>query len=204
MKYLGVQLDPSLDGSRHVACLLKTCAGRLSFLYRNASLLDQHCRRILCSALIQPYLDYCCSSWYGGLSCALRGRLDVLQRKMVRFVQGMDLMSHVGPKELRELSWLLIKDRVMYFRMIHLFRIRHDLAPGYLKSNFTLLNQSHSYSTRGSGHNFHLSKEISRSPTAFTFLAIKQWNSLPNLIKESSSLVVFKKKLKDFLISSYD
>ena len=96
------------------------------------------------------------------------------------------------------------RDRVMYFRMIHLFRIRHDLAPGYLKSNFTLLNQSHSYSTRGSGHNFHLSKEISRSPTAFTFLAIKQWNSLPNLIKESSSLVVFKKKLKDFLISSYD
>ena len=177
---------------------LKTCC--LSFLYRKASQLDQHCRRNLCSA----YLDYCCSSWYGGLSCGLRGRLDILQRKMVRFVQGMDFMAHVGTKELKDLSWLLMKDRVMYFRMIHLFRIRNDLAPGYLKSNFTMLNQSHSYSTRGSSHNFHLSKQISKSPTAFTFLAIKQWNSLPNLIKDCSSLVLFKKKLKDFLISSHD
>ena len=118
-----------------------------------------------------------------------------MQRKMVRFVQGMDFMSHVGPKEFKDLSWLLMKDRVMYFRMLHLFRVRHDLAPSYLRSNFTLLSQSHSYGTRGSGHNFHLSKQISKSPTAFTFLAIKQWNSLPGHIKEISSLVLFKKRL---------
>ena len=113
-------------------------------------------------------------------------------------------MSHVGPRELKGLSWLLIKDRVMYFQMLHLFRIRHDLAPGYLRSKFTMLSQSHSYNTRGSGHNYHISKEIARSPTAFAFLAVKQWNSLPSDIKDISSLVVFKKKLKEYLISSYD
>ena len=192
VKYLGIQLDASLDGSIYVRSLLKTCAGRLCFLYRNAALLDQHCRRILCSALIQPYLDYCCGSWYGGLSCALRGRLDVMQRKMVRFVQGMDSMSHVGQKELYDLSWRSISDRIKYFRMLHLFR-----------PNFNLPVKCHSYDTRGSSHNFHISKEISRSPNAFTFLAIKQWNSLPNHVKGISSLVTFKKELKDFLFSSY-
>ena len=38
VKYHGVQLDSSLDGSKHVGNLLKTCSGRLAFLYRNASL----------------------------------------------------------------------------------------------------------------------------------------------------------------------
>ena len=71
VKYLGVTLDASLNGSTHVSKMLKTCMGRLSFLYRNSSLLDAKSRKTLCSALIQPYIDYCCSSWYSGLSVAL-------------------------------------------------------------------------------------------------------------------------------------
>ena len=35
VKYLGVLLDESLDGSMHVGKMLKTCAGRLSFLHRS-------------------------------------------------------------------------------------------------------------------------------------------------------------------------
>ena len=79
-----------------------------------------------------------------------------MQRKMVRFVQGMDSMSHVGQKELYDLFWLSISDGIKYFRMIHLFRIRHDLAPSYLRPNFNLLVKCHSYATRGSSHNFHI------------------------------------------------
>ena len=63
VKYLGVLIDSNLDGSSHVNSVLKTCAGRLSFLYRNASLLDAYCKRVLCMALVQPHLDYCSSSW---------------------------------------------------------------------------------------------------------------------------------------------
>ena len=62
--------------------MLKTCMGRLSFLYRNSSFLDSNCRKLLCSSLIQPYLDYCSSSWYSGVSAQLRSRMDVLQRKI--------------------------------------------------------------------------------------------------------------------------
>ena len=83
VRYLGVQLDPNLNGSAHVEGVLKTCSSRLSFLYRNSSLLDQQCRRTLCTALVQPYLDYCCSSWFSGLSVRMKKRLKVTQRKMV-------------------------------------------------------------------------------------------------------------------------
>ena len=42
------------------------------------------------------------------------------------------------------------------------------------------------------------------SPTGFSFLAIKQWNALPNDIKSVTELRVFKRRLKEFFISQYD
>ena len=78
VKYLGVHLYDNVNVSVHVGNILKACAGRLAFLYRQSPLLDKKCRQTFCSALIQPYIDYCCSSWYRGLSAALRERLNVL------------------------------------------------------------------------------------------------------------------------------
>ena len=125
-----------MSGSCHVENVLKTCSQRLSFLYRNSLFLDQHCRRIFCSALIQPYLDYCCSSWYSGISVALKKRLDVIQRKMIRFIYSMDFRQHVDSNDLHKLSWLSVPNRVTYFKLLHLFRVRMGMAPKYLMNNF--------------------------------------------------------------------
>ena len=184
VKYLGVQLDSNLGGTEHIGNILKTCSGRLAFLYRNSAFLDFHCRRLLCSSLIQPHIDYCCSAWYGGLTVAMKNRLDTIQRKMVRFVRGMDFRDHVGNRELGALIWLLIPDRITYFRMIHLFRIRNKTAPSYLSSCFTSVSQTHTHNTRGSGHNFQLSRDLALSRNSFSFLASKEWNALPHELKD--------------------
>ena len=204
VKYLGVLLDANINGSTHAGNLMKVCAGRLAFLYRQSYLLDRKCRQTLCSTLIQPYIDYCCSSWYGGLTVALKERLNVLQRKMIRFIHGMEYRAHVDGKNLRDLSWLSIPDRERFFRMSHLFRVRHKLAPGYLLPNFKSISEAHSHNTRGSAHNFVLNRELSLSQTGFAFQAIKQWNDLPNDIKSIKVFRVFKRKLKEFFISQYD
>ena len=182
---------------------MKVCAGRMAFLYRCSSLLDKKCRQTLCTSLIQPYIDYCCCSWYGGLSAALRERLNVIQRKMIRFIHSMDNRGHVDLSHLRDLGWMHIPDRVKYFRMAHLFRIRHKLAPKYLLPNFKAVSDAHTYNTRGSTYNFHLSRELSRFSDGFAFTAIRQWNDLPNSIKSISGFQVFKRKLKDHLLSQY-
>ena len=86
-------------------------------------------------------------------------------------------------KNFRDLSWLSLPDRVMSFRMSHLFRIRHKLAPVYLLPNFKSVSDAHTHNTRGSNFNFHMSRELSLSPNGFAFTAIKQWNALPNDLK---------------------
>ena len=204
VKYLGVQLNPDLDGSAHAQSLLNTCAGRLAFLYRQSFLLDKNCRKILCSALIQPYIDYCCSSWYSSLSSNLKRRLDVIQRKMVRFINSMEPRQHVDNSNLRDLLWLSIPDRVPYFKMMHIFRVRNDLAPAYHHSNFVSLELVHSLNTRGSNFNYRLSHEMSLASQSFAFTASKQWNSLPDSPKSISQYHTFKRKLKDYFLSHYE
>ena len=122
---------------------------------------------------------------------------------MVRYINGLDFRSHVDCKDLHELSWLAIPDRVKYFKMTHLFRIRHKLAPKYLLPNFTAISQVHDHNTRGSQFNFQLSRKLSLSPDGFAFSAIKEWNNLPVDIKSIGEFRVFKRKLKEFLISRY-
>ena len=203
VRYLGVQLDANMNGSCHANNVLKTCSQRLSFLYRNRTFLDERCRRLLCSALIQPYLDYCCSSWFSGLSSALKKRLEVTQRKMVRFIHGMDFRQHVGLVDLRKLSWLSVPDRVVYFKLLHLFRVRHGIAPKYLMTNFKAVSEAHSHNTRSSSHNYFVSRDLSLSPSSFAFSAIKAWNSLPLALKNVDKIDRFKRDLKQHFFEGY-
>ena len=203
VKYLGVLLNANMNGRAQAENVVKTCAARLSFLYRKAAFLDFTCRKILTSALIQPYIDYCASSWYTGVAKQLRDKLDVIQRRMVRFVFSMGPMDHVDTRELKRLSWLNITDRVRYFSLIHVFKIRSGLAPDYLGEHFKPLSAAHSYNTRGHLHNYFVSKEISNAPSSFAYNAIKFWNALPLDIKELQSLPIFKKRLKSHLMSEY-
>ena len=122
---------------------------------------------------------------------------------MVRFIMKVDYRHHVGGNELHQLSWLSVPDRVLYFKMNHLFRIRNGMAPKYLMANFQALALSHTHNTRGKDFNFHLSKDMSRSASSFMFTAAKQWNSLPVCLKGISTLHVFKKRLREHLLSRY-
>ena len=92
---------------------------------------------------------------------------------------------------------MTIRDRVGYFELMHVFKIRQSLAPSYSTERFTRVEQRHSYNTRGSGRNFSVSDEICGSLVSFSYTAVKLWNQLPSeLIKEIKTLTVFKKKLR--------
>ena len=122
---------------------------------------------------------------------------------MARFVFSYDNRRHIGMKELHSLSWLSVPDRVKFFNLVLLFKIRKDLAPSYLIPNFVSVSDTHSHNTRGSNFNFRLPRSLSLAPTTFAFTAIKDWNSLPNSVKEIDLLPSFKRKLKDYLFSRY-
>ena len=123
---------------------------------------------------------------------------------MAQFALGLQPRDHVGLSELRSLSWLSIADRVKYFRLIHLFRIKNGLAPHYLRRNLASVSETHTHNTRGSVSNFHVSKSVAIAPTTFAVTGIRHWNEIPSHLKLIDSLKVFKRKLRAYLLDGYD
>ena len=122
---------------------------------------------------------------------------------MVRFLNNMDFREHVDHKDLHKLSWLSVPDRVPYFKLLHLFRVRHGMAPKYLMCNFKTISEAHSHNTRGSDYNYVVSRDLSLSQSGFAYTAIKLWNSLPPLVKSIDTLPRFKRDLKEHFLSEY-
>ena len=62
VRYLGVDLDQSLDGDYIAGNILKKGNSRLKFLWRHAKFLNKNSRKLLASALIQCHFDYACTA----------------------------------------------------------------------------------------------------------------------------------------------
>ena len=184
---------------------IKRISSRLAFLYRNGHLMNFFVRKMLCSALVQPYFDYCCSSWYTGSTAECKKKLDVLQRKMIRFINGLDFRAHVDCSHLKRLGWLSVADRVRYFKLLHVFRIKLKTAPAYMMESFKCIDDVHNYGTRGRGTDFYVPK-IGNSEVlkrSFFFSSIQEWNALPNKIKVLQNEKAFKTKLKEHMSAEY-
>ena len=171
---------------------------KLSFLHRYSSILDFDTRRLLCSSLVSSGLNYCVSAWYPGLGEGLKGRLDIIQRKMVRFVNAWRPRDHVGEREINSVGWLFFPKRVSFFKLCHLFKVRLGQAPNYVAVDFCPTSNIHSHNTRGSRLNYHVDS-AKFPPTTFHYTTVREWNSLPEYLKEISSLPLFKRKLKRHL-----
>ena len=136
----------------------------------------------------RAFHEKCCSSWYDGISSRTRERLDVIHRRMIRFVFSFEPRHHVDLSHFKRLSWLCISDRVKYFKLIHVFKVKHGLAPSYLSDRFKRVDNMHSYNTRGSKRNFSVSDETCNSLKSFSYTAVKEWNLLPSSLKELNSI----------------
>lgn len=76
VSYLGCVLDSHLSGVGQAQKVLTKVNQRVRFLSRISKFLDKKAMLTLASALIQPYFDYACCSWYNGVSKHLKHRLQ--------------------------------------------------------------------------------------------------------------------------------
>ena len=96
VRYLGVDPEQTLSGKLILEYILKKGNSCLNFFRRQAKCLNLASKRLLSSALIQCPMDYACSSWYHGLQKNLKHKLQILQKKTIRFVLDFTPRSHIG------------------------------------------------------------------------------------------------------------
>ena len=202
-KNLGVWFDSQLNMDTHIS---KSCKAAFYHLYNLRHIrkyLTRTCISTLVHAFITSKLDYCNGLLFG-LPESQICKLQRVQNACARLICNSPRFSHVNPL-LHDLHWLPVRKRITFKLLLLTFKALHGLAPTYLSELLTLKSPAQSYTLRSSHDTMLLSLPTRKTKAtlgdrAFVSAASKLWNSLPPSIRHASSVNLFKKYLKTFLL----
>ncbi|KAL0148273.1 hypothetical protein M9458_056419 [Cirrhinus mrigala] len=155
---------------------------------------------VLVHAFMTSRLDYC-NALLGGCPASSINKLQIVQNAAARVLTRSRKYDHITPI-LKCLHWLLpIRFRISYKILLLTYKALNGLAPAYLTS---LPRYNPSRSLRSQNSELLVVPRIAKSTKggrAFSHLDPKLWNSLPDNVRGSDTLSLFKSRLKTHLFS---
>ncbi|CAD6207867.1 GSCOCG00010256001-RA-CDS, partial [Cotesia congregata] len=139
-------------------------------------------RRLLVSATILPLIDYCSivlTSCTADENCKLQRSLNTA----IRFIYNLKKDEHISPYR-RELGWLSVKSRRMYYLACYFYKLLSISKPSYLRELFIEdIDTRHSVRLAAKKNyvNFKLPKFTTTIyELSFVVTCIRLWEELPN------------------------
>ena len=130
-EYLRCYLDSNLNRESMARRVLKKINTKLNLFWTQSNYLNYSSRRLLCNALIQPHFEYGCTSWYPLLSKTLKTKLQIDQRKCIRFCVELPSLGYINPSSFRKTNWLLAENEVELCTSTTVFKYWKGIAPSY-------------------------------------------------------------------------
>ena len=130
-------------------------------------------------------------------------KLRIIQNKMVRFINCLGPMTHVGNNELEKAGILHVDQRSKQHVLHHVHKIYYSEVDHYITNNFTRVSNVHEYNTRNSQFNFVLPQRKGQIGNSFYFNGVQFWNSLPKHVKTVKNFVCLKNVLKQYLKNEF-
>ena len=196
IKFLGLILDKNLTFKNHIGYIESKISRSVGVLFKLKSYLPVRKLKMLCNSLILPHLNYGVECWHAAPNFA-KNKLEVLQKKALRAIFGLPYNSHTNDI-FKENGLLKITDIYRTNLLCHLYKIRNMPANYDASLHPRLMSTIHSYSTRNS-NNLEIPRyNKATSQSSFLFQSAKEWNIIPENIRNSSSLASFKSNLRRF------
>ena len=147
----------------------------------------------------EAYLDYCNAVFYG-LPDTTINRLQRVQNMCAHLVLRQTKWDSAKAC-LAKLHWLSIRQRVIFKICVLTFKLLHGQGPDYLKD---FLHHKHNNRSLRSTMDQRLlviprTKCKTFAARSFSVAAPSLWNGLPKNIRESATLLSFKRDLKTHL-----
>ncbi len=197
VKNLGVILDNNLSFENHTSNVTKTAFFHLRNISKLRNMLSVSDAEKLVHAFMTSRLDYC-NALLGGCPASSINKLQVVQNAAATRSRKYD---HITPI-LQSLHCLPIKFCIIYKILLLAYKALNDLAPAYLTNLLSRYNPTRSLRSQNSG--LLVVPRIAKSTKGgrtFSYLAPKLWNSLPDNVRGSDTLSLFKSRLKTHLFS---
>jgi len=195
VKYLGVRLDQTLSMSDHISDVSRSTFLSLRRISCIRQYLSEKATTCLVNSIITSRLDFC-NSTLSGITNDQLNRLQRIQNCAARVIFKKKKYDHITPI-LKELHWLPLEYRIQFKLAVLAYRHFDGTLPPYLSR--VLSTYQPSRSLRSSSEKLlkiprtNLKTAGERS---FCYSAPAVWNSLPNSLRDSNTLLQFKNHLK--------
>ena len=199
-KLLGVTLDHDLTWKNHCDEICMKVRKKLFLLRKLKKILPQSARLQYYNSFILPHLDYCSNVWFTGQSTVLHN-LDVLQKRAMRLI--LDVPFTTPSIDLyKSLNWMSVQYRCMYNISILVFKSLNSLTPSYL----SFFNVNNNNRTRASSRSDLIVPFARKNmlKNSFRIQGAKIYNDLPTSIRDSPTLMSFKRACFKHFISRFN
>ena len=141
---------------------------------------------------------HCICKWNNIIPC---DRLQKVQNAAARVSFQIAKFDHIT-FALTDLLWLPVTFRVQFKLLLFVYKSLHNQSASYIKDLLSL-KPAATYAIRSPAQSLLFVPKVNCSilgDWAFAHPAPVLWNSLPLTIRTSTSLAIFKKQLKTFLL----
>ncbi len=179
----------------HVIITLK----KISKARRNIS---RNHAKTLTHAFVTSHLDYGNSLRYG-INKNLTNKLQLVQNAAARVIDQKLKYDHITESK-KNLHWLPEEVRSQFKIRVLTWKALNDMAPNYLKKLIIKREITNNNVRNNSKSLLKVPKRSKYSrlgDRAFQNAAPKLWNELPDTIKGSETLSLFKKRLKTYMFN---
>ena len=199
---LDVWFDSDFSLSKHVQNVCKSCFLKLRNFRHVRWFLTDDVSVIVANALVSSTLDYC-TSLFRNLSKFNLNKLQCIQNSAARIVSNTSRYTSITPV-LKKLHWLPVEQCMVFKTDTLVYKFLHTGFPKYFAPYLSSYNSSYSTRLSQSGGNFlvipkfypSVHKPVKQFGNSFAFDAPTVWNVLPDWIRASPPLDIFREQLK--------
>ena len=193
IKYLGVNIDQRLSFSTHVSSIVKTVSAKINLLSRLRYKINKWSAEIIYTSMIKPHFEYCSTILYLCKDSDIQ-KLQVLQNRAMRIILKCHKRTH--KTEMRnKLNWLSVEQTIMLNVLCLIFKIKNKLMPNYLNVNLSYVSDVYSNMSLRNSSNFRPQQYLSKNSQKNVFFkGVKEYNNIPQEIKNSATTDIFKLK----------
>lgn len=204
VKYLGIKIDEKLTLKEQTLKCTKAAASKTNLLYRISRNLTYDTKKVIFYSIVLPSFQYCSTIYITSTKEEIR-QMQMIQNRAMRLILNCDFMTSTEFM-LGALNWLSISQMIRFNVLICTYKMLKGLLPNNLSNNLILTNTIHDRATR-QNNEFNLRLPNFNSgfiQNTIFYKGVQMYNALPNEIKKSTSLNVFKNKCKKYVKDNYE
>ena len=196
VKNLGLHMDEYMLFDHHINHMINKVNGILIFLNRIKRNFDKETRITIVQSLAVSIINYSCRIW-GMTTKEQISRVQKAHNFAAKIAYGdAKKYDHVTPI-LKDLEWMNIENKINFDICTFTYKILNNLVPTWL-FEFPLVSYIQSRPTRQSNKLLTKRTNTDIGARAISIQGPKVWNSIPDTIKTSPSIKIFKKNLKKY------